>query len=139
MNRGKIVIAIVSVAALVWLTPSDLLAKRPGRSGQWNIAGGICGTVVDLATQLTTGHVFAAVQSGNLFCAGIYRSTDGGANFRKVGIDNPGFFGDAREITTGLLIISPSSDVLYPGTGTMIGADRRIITHQISVVVPFGR
>lgn len=91
MNRGKIVIAIVSVAALVWLTPSDLLAKRPGRSGQWNIAGGICGNVVDLATQLTTGHVFAAVQSGNLFCAGIYRSTDGGANFRKVGIDNPGF------------------------------------------------
>jgi hypothetical protein len=39
----------------------------------------------------------------------------------------------------GDLVISPAADILHPGTGAMIGERRRIMTHQISVVVPFGR
>ena len=44
-----------------------------------------------------------------------------------------------RGISDGELVISPAADIIYPGTGAMVGESRRIMTHQISVVVPFGR
>jgi hypothetical protein len=80
--------AVVAVVLGSW--SGDLHAAR-GTPGQWNLATGICGTVVDLATQGYTGYVFAAVQSQNQFCAGVYRSSNGGASFSKVGITYPGY------------------------------------------------
>lgn len=77
--------------ALALMVPSitPLLAVRP-KPRQWNISSGICGNPVSITTN-NFGHVYAAVQSLNNFCAGVFRSTNGGQSFSKVGITNPGF------------------------------------------------
>jgi len=86
-RRGYRLASLVLSLALLSLTPSLAVQPQPG---QWNISSGICGNPVSITTN-NYGHVYAAVQSLNTNCAGVFRSTNGGQSFSKVGITNPGF------------------------------------------------
>jgi hypothetical protein len=85
-----------TVRMLRWILPAVVLvASRVGAlyAGQFYQATGIpgCGSGFQyrLAVQ-STGSVFA-VLPGVGTCGGVYRSTDYGHSYRKVGITNPGF------------------------------------------------
>ena len=89
MGRSKFSLGIAGVVGMLALGSGTSLAAV----NQWNISSGLCGNVQAVAVQRsgTTERVFVVANATNVSCAGVFRSTNNGQSFTKVGITIPGY------------------------------------------------
>lgn len=91
-----------------------ILTNRTPSTNQWELAGPINtgGRITDVAISPNDDNTFyAAAASG-----GIFRTTDGGANFEAI-------FDDQTKLSIGDIAIAPSNaQVIYAGTGEANGS-----------------
>lgn len=132
-SRPSFILTIVALLLGLTTWTSDAQAAT---LHSWNQSSGLCATAVyvELTFQNVGARVFAAVNSENTSCRGVYRSTNGGASFTKVGITNPGFSApriyDISSTDNGKIYVATDQGIWYT-------EDSNLITwHQLTGGIP---